>query len=233
MPVVLDLVFPRTCIRCGCLLRDPHSAFTCAHCRAGYPLIHEPLCSGCGAPFHGRLAAAAACENCRDHPPLFSRARSLFLYRGTGARLVHALKYERATWLEPEITLLLRAEPRWRDFFSGALLVPVPLHPRKERSRGYNQAEVITRAIRAAIPDAGRLACLRRVRATTSQTMLSREARLRNLRGAFACHEAPPQARPLVLVDDVLTTGATLNAAAAALRAAGAGAISAFTLAHG
>jgi ComF family protein len=233
LPGLLDLVFPRTCIRCGALIRGREGAFTCAACRAGYPLIRDPFCAVCGAPFHGVLAAPGCCEQCRAEPPRFERARSLFLYRGTGARLVHALKYERATWLESEITDLLRADPQWRAALGGAALIPVPLHPRKERARGYNQAAVIARAMQRAIPQTTCIYALRRVRPTASQTLLSRTERRRNLSRAFACVNPPPADRPLVLVDDVLTTGATLNAACAALQQAGAKRISAFTLAHG
>jgi ComF family protein len=143
------------------------------------------------------------------------------------------LKYEQGLWLQHEITALLKENSRWREYFEGASLIPVPLHPRKECHRGYNQAEIITRAIATAFPGISQASCLKRVRETPSQTFFSREERLKNMRGAFTCREAPPKGQRLVVVDDVLTTGATLNAAVSALKEGGGIHISAFTLSHG
>jgi len=165
-------------------------------------------------------------------PPAFSRARSLFLYSGTGARLIHALKYEKGTWLQEEISSILIRSGKWNEYLDGGVLIPVPLHARRFRKRGYNQAESVVGAIKDAFPSTRIENCLIRNRMTPSQTLLSREERFRNMRQAFSCRGSPPSGR-LILVDDVLTTGATLNAAAQALLVAGANDISAFTLAHG
>ncbi|HKJ89605.1 MAG TPA: ComF family protein [Oceanipulchritudo sp.] len=233
VPALLDFWFPRTCVRCGCLLGVAERGFTCRDCRRKYVLIQPPFCDRCGFPFAGKLAHSGTCESCRERPPDFREARSLFLYRMTGARVVHCLKYEKGTWLLPEITALLEDGEGWRDFFEGSTLVPVPLHSRKVRQRGFNQADIVCKAIRRVVPGVGIFPCLRRIRATPSQTFLSRAARLRNMKGAFSCPALPEKHGRLVLVDDVHTTGATLNAASRALHEAGAKVISAFTLAHG
>ena len=146
---------------------------------------------------------------------------------------MHALKYEQGLWLRDEIALLLREEGVWEAWFGDACVVPVPLHRRKLRRRGFNQAAVIAAAVEHAFPATVAADCLIRVRKTPTQTFLSREERRRNTEGAFVCHKPPPPRRRFIVVDDVLTTGATLSAAVTALRAEGAEDISAFTLAHG
>ena len=229
---LLDLVYPRTCVRCGRLCDGCDEIYTCRECRRGYEWIEGPVCDLCGGPFHGSIENRAICATCREKRPAFRQARSLFLYRRTGARLIHSLKYEKGTWLQEEITFILKESDKWRDYFSEGVLIPVPLHYRRLRSRGYNQAETVAAAIKGAFPTARIEPCLGRHRPTPSQTLLSREERFRNMRGAFFSSGSIPEGR-LILVDDVLTSGATLDAAARALVEAGASGISAFTLAHG
>ncbi|NDV61712.1 ComF family protein [Puniceicoccales bacterium CK1056] len=231
---LLDIVFPRTCVQCGRYLEECGEVrFTCRACFEAYKFTKEPLCDQCGVPFYGKIAQSRKCAGCESAPPVFRQARSIFLYRDTGARVVHCLKYEKGSWLQPEITALVRADLRWKAYFEDAILVPVPLHFRKLQSRGYNQAEVIARAICEAVPSACINACLRRVRATPSQTFLSREQRKHNMSGAFSCVNPPEIMGRIIVVDDVLTTGATLNAAVQALNMVGLEDIYAFTLAHG
>ncbi|MEX0321966.1 MAG: ComF family protein [Puniceicoccaceae bacterium] len=111
--------------------------------------------------------------------------------------------------------------------------MPVPLHPRKQLARGYNQSIVIAEAIQSLVPDTHVRNILRRTRMTPSQTFLSREKRLQNMQGAFACEQGAGELDRVIMIDDVQTTGATLNASALALRSQNVHYISAFTLAHG
>lgn len=230
---LLDFVFPRACIACGRLVTEFPCRFTCPACRDRYAWIHAPSCSRCGAPISGNLASVRFCPDCRDTPPLFGTCRSLFLHRGVGATLVHTLKYAEGQYLYREIEALIRQFPELWPFLQDKVLVPVPLHPRKLSRRGYNQADLIIRGIREVYPQLKTIPVLRRTRMTPTQTFLSREARRRNMRDAFACAATPGKRLEYCLVDDVLTTGATLNAAARALRSKGVRGISAFTLAHG
>lgn len=229
----LEVVFPRTCAGCGRHLARDGLSYLCSGCASRIDWIKEPSCSGCGAPFFGKLSGSGMCSICRDNPPEFCRCKSLFLYRGLGVRLVHALKYEGSTWLQPQIKEFIRLNPLMTNYLRDSILVPIPLHWWRMHRRGYNQAEVIASAIAAAVPCCVLQSILVRARSTGSQTFLSREQRHKNMRNAFRCNHLTDNAKKYVLIDDVLTTGATLNAAAIAMKQAGCHKISAFTLAHG
>lgn len=213
----MDVILPRTCIRCGKVCKEGDSAYCCGYCRGAYEFIEDPL-----RPPIGIFGA----------PPPFPYTVSLLRYRGTTERLIHALKYEGGNYLADEIRTLLPQTPDWQAYFCDSLLVPVPLHPRKLRQRGYNQADCIVRAIAVVYPGAVCVNVLARRRHTRSQTTLNRDQRRANMRGAFVQVAPLPPGRRVILVDDVCTSGATLNACARALPDARRR-ISAFTLAHG
>jgi ComF family protein len=163
----------------------------------------------------------------------------VLLHRGLGRRLVHALKYEKASYLAADVGKLLTTQPYYKRlawFLQDVVLVPVPLHPCKVRERGFNQSELIAKECALHLPAQGLSCLLQRHRLTTSQTSLPRTKRLQNVRGAFSLKQ---QAKPLcpqaryVLVDDVFTTGATLDACARVLKKHGATRVDVFTLSHG
>lgn len=149
--------------------------------------------------------------------------------------IVHALKYERALHVLRDIEAFVADHAYFREFLAGAVLVPVPLHPRKLRERGYNQAELVAQAFRRASGAADVRLLLRRVVDTATQTRLDRQARQDNLKNAFALAGDGTIETSLryVLVDDVFTTGATLNACAHALRRGRPGRVDVATLGHG
>lgn len=175
------------------------------------------------------------CAACREARPHFCQARSAVVAREEILEVIHRYKYNRALWFEPFLAELLisRAAPelgrgQW-DW-----IVPVPLHPAKEREREFNQAERLATRLSAAtgLPLNTRL--VRRVVPTRTQTLLSREERLANVRRAFALRRgARLDGKRLVLVDDVMTTGATTSACARALREGGAGDVCVWTVARG
>lgn len=233
---LLDLVFPAICPVCEARSDDPRHRPFCALCWARLPLLSGPTCRVCGAPFAG-LGPEGTCEACRRTPPSFDFARAIAAYRDGMRAAIHALKYRGRPAVGPPLAALLaEVGPRVLPGPLGDLvdaLVPVPLHPARQAERGFNQAELL------AAPCAARwgLPCLRgalaRVRPTRPQTDLDAVARRANVRDAFTVlHPAAVTGRRLLLVDDVLTTGATAGAAAHALREHGARAVGVLVLAR-
>lgn len=223
---VLDLLFPKICAGCG-----NEGDFCCASCRE---TLHSlpPGCPVCAK----RNFTGILCDPCQDRLGL-RRFFAPFSYRDPLARtLIHTYKYEGARELagffaDALAGFLARygiAPP------SGALLVPIPLHRKRERERGFNQADLLARKLgeRWGLPVAR---VLSRVRATESQVGLaSHEERRRNVEDAFAILDPPAvSGTPIILVDDVSTSGATLSEAARLLRAAGARTVWAVAIAKG
>ncbi|KAF0093688.1 MAG: competence protein F [Puniceicoccaceae bacterium 5H] len=231
----LDLLFPPTCALCAGVVEAGAYRYVCADCRAGWEFIEPPCCETCGYPYAGRVESPRSCPRCVDLQPVFERGRAIFRYTETGRRWVHELKYHGGLYLLEDIPLLLKRRLELRQLAAGAVLVPVPLYPRRERERGFNQSHELACAFAGAIPGAEVRLLLRRVRETPTQTDLTRAQRQENVRGAF---ELAPGAvvepgRLHVVVDDVLTTGATVNACAKVLRRAGVERTRVLTLAHG
>ncbi len=227
-----ELCFPAVCLLC----REGLPAFTplhlCPACRARITLIRPPLCLCCGAEFAG-AGDSHLCGGCLTRPPHFSRARAILCYDGESAKLVHAFKYGGKTVGRATFRALAREAGPLADLAVPELIVPVPLHPKRLRARGFNQALVLARFLfpepgRAIVPD-----LLQRTRWTEPQVGLSGRERRRNLAGAFAVPRPERVCgRRVLLVDDVFTTGTTLNECAKVLKAQGAVQVEALTLAR-
>ncbi len=220
----LELVFPPRCAACD----EPGESPFCAVCAE--TLV--PLTAGCpvcSVPQDEALLPALKprrCPHCRVQPPRFTFASAPYLHGGALAEAIHRMKYERREDLGPALGVLFEACPVPKS----DLLVPVPLHPRRLRERGYDQARLLADAAggRFGLPVAP---LLRRIRATGQQVGRDRTARERNVRGAFS-PTGGVQGLRVCLIDDVLTTGATASAAAAALLDAGAARVEVRTLAR-
>jgi ComF family protein len=232
----LTFIYPDVCQYCHEERATRAEGYVCARCWRHVRFIVPPLCDRCGLPFEGEITDTFKCGNCREMELHFSRARSCVAAQGMVLEIIHRWKYSRELWFEPFLTGLflretvpaLRAERR-------DLIVPVPLHRQKQAEREFNQAEHLARHLGAAtnLPVNGKL--VRRVGPTRTQALLSRAERARNVSRAFAAGPAPDDARGkrIVLVDDVLTTGATTSACARVLKASGAADVCVWTLARG
>jgi ComF family protein len=231
---VLDLLFPPVCIAC----REPGaSGGFCAACWSAIQFLDGPLCACCGIPFDFYLEGGpqddALCAACLARPPVFDTARAILRYDETSRAPILALKHADRLDLVPAFAQWLERAGRGLIGDSD-LIVPVPLHRVRLWRRRYNQAAELARALAARtglLLDTGALV---RGRATPSQgKMASAKARRRNVLGAFKVPEKGRVAgRNILLVDDVVTTGATAEAAARALKRAGAGKVRILALAR-
>lgn len=232
---LFDLAFPRDCA----VTLEPMDEGERPHLSAAgadlLPRIHDPRCLTCGHPFEGILEGGRACPHCLDLRPAFARAVCAFRARGPARRIVHRIKYERCPFLADDLAHAALSDDIFRRHLAGSVLVPVPLHADRRFERGYNQAERIAAFLAAQVPGCRAELLLRKRHETTSQTRLGRQERRKNVAGAFLVApgmSVDPGVR-YVVVDDVLTTGATLHACAVALREAGAECVDAAALCHG
>jgi ComF family protein len=228
---VLSVLLAPSCAACELLLEHPTSGPVCPSCWASILPLTPPLCDQCGDPLPAWRAISvplARCPRCRRTTRLVDRTRAIGAYDGALRAIVHALKYEGRRSLSRPLGRLMRR--RGADVLDGAIcVIPVPLHASRRRQRGFNQAIDLSRRLQMPVVPA-----LRRVRATATQTGLPAAQRHRNLRDAFAVTRAARglAGEAVVLVDDVSTTGATLEACARALKQAGVREVRALTAAR-
>lgn len=231
-----DLVFPPVCLHCGELCEHSPLRHLCGRCTRLITTVREPHCLTCGHPFFGEVEGERMCPHCVGLHPAFREGRTVALFQGPVRALVIALKYHHGLHVAGDLEAIIRGNDHVTSFLRGAVLVPVPLHPRKEREREYNQSQILAESfVRSVDGEAIIASLLRRVVDTQSQTTYDREARRTNLKNAFALAEGvsitPDQ--HYILVDDVFTTGSTLNSCARELRRAGGLNLDVVTFGHG
>ncbi|HVC50995.1 MAG TPA: ComF family protein [Stellaceae bacterium] len=227
---VIDGILPPRCLACGAIVGEPDAL--CGECWAGMNFFAPPWCAVCGLPFPYPVGDGAVCAACARQQPSWDRARAVMRYDKNSRRLVLMLKHADQTHLAIALgRWMRRAGAELLD--AADLVVPVPLHWTRLAARRYNQAALLARAIRGAGgPPVGADWLVRR-RRTPSQGRLGPLARARNVRGAFAVRRGcAVGGKRIVVIDDVMTTGATAEECARVLRRAGAASVAVLTLAR-
>jgi len=232
-----DVAFPPVCVHCRGLVEGSGFRHLCKRCAPQIDFVKPPHCATCGHPFYGEIGASdRLCEHCLGLEPAFRAGWTAALFKGPVRALVIELKYHRGLHVLADMEEIFRRSSHVPDRVRGAVLVPVPLHPRKERERGYNQSQLLAEALARAVGGGTRVeALLRRSTDTQTQTAFDRRTRQANLKNAFALAGGASliPGEHYILVDDVFTTGSTLNSCALTLRRAGALNLDVVTLAHG
>ena len=231
-----DVAFPPVCVSCAGLVETGEYKHVCAKCVEKLVFVEAPACTICGHPFFGELAGERMCPHCEGLAPAFREGRTCVLFKGPARELVHELKYHRGFYALADIEATIRHSPRVLELVRDAVLVPVPLHPRKKRERGYNQTLLMAECFARAAGGSTRIEpLLKRSLDTLSQTTFDRRARRTNLKNAFALTRAAVinPVSHYVLIDDVFTTGSTLNSCAGVLRRAGCVNLDVVTFGHG
>jgi ComF family protein len=218
----LDLLLPLRCLGCG-----KEGNLICPACCETLPKVHLPICQRCGATFsEGNL-----CHMCINHPLTIDTIRSVFRFEETVRQAILQLKYKHLKAVAAPLGQLL-AEYLRSHPMRGEVLVPVPLHPKRLRERGYNQASLIAQELNKLIGLPVAEDALIRVRDAVPQARTkSAIERRQNVKDAFACRQRL-EGKQILLLDDVCTTGATLDACATALKAAGASSVQGLTVAR-
>ena len=230
------VLFPPVCVGCGGLVEASGYRHLCARCARALALIPGAAWAPCRQPDGAAIGGGSGCRPDEDPAADLGRARAAVRLEGPARALLLELKYRGGRQVLGDIAEIFRRSPALLAHVRGAVLVPVPLHPRKERERGFNQsallAAVLARAAGGGTTVAG---LLRRVVDTPTQTGLDRDRRRANLKNAFALASGAVLNARLryILVDDVFTTGSTLNGCARVLRGAGCGVLDVATFGHG
>ncbi|MGH7779763.1 MAG: ComF family protein [Candidatus Binataceae bacterium] len=236
---LIDFLYPPRCAACGARFAPGARRRVCAECLARTEALPDPLCIVCGGPVESAASGQVRCARCIAHPPHFRHARAVARYRASAEddprslpAMLRRHKYgfdqaagrALAEYLDAEIPI---------DRSDIDLIVPVPLHRRRLWWRGFNQAAMLAEEISRRVKIPFDATAIVRSRATDAQTSRDHDARRRNVRRAFAvARPARVKARAILLVDDVMTTGATADECARVLLEAGARSVDVFTLAR-
>lgn len=230
----LDILFPPLCHMCRTFIPAAGPLHICAGCREAITPISSPLCDLCGVPFGTVGGSDHRCGACSLSPPRFDAARAATLFDGPVRDMIHRFKYDRRIQLARPLGLVAAETlAPWAAVTASELVVPVPLHVRRLRQRGFNQAVLLGQVLAKQWHLPLDRTCLHRIRWTEPQVKLAASERAANVRGAFAV-KAPArvEGRRIILVDDVFTTGSTVSECARMLKRAGAAEVRVVTVAR-
>jgi ComF family protein len=232
LTAITSLLYPPVCAICRANIRG--GQHLCDQCETKTVRIVAPFCQTCSEPFEGAIIGAFTCANCAHRTIHFDAAVAAYRSRGIVREIVHGFKYGRQIYLRHLVARWLYAalnDERLRERRFD-IIVPVPLHPTRERERGFNQASLLAESLSAQISTPSK-PLLERIRYTTTQTALDRAERMENLHNAFRLRKnADVRGLRVLLIDDVLTTGSTLSECARVLKRAGAISVHAATAAR-
>lgn len=216
-------------------MNDDAEGHLCWDCQAQLPFVHQPFCLHCGDPVDGRVDESFTCHWCDELQPAFDYARSSLRYRNSVQRMIQDFKYHAAHWLAPDLVrLMLAGLQTTPECESLDAVCCVPLHRVRQRARGYNQAALLAQGLARETNKPFLPNILLRNRQTDTQTHLTARERVANVQGAFTVRRpSAVQGRAVLLVDDVMTTGATVSECARMLKAAGATRVCVLTVARG
>ena len=230
---LMDILFPRACAGCGTEAGD-EALYLCWDCLSRLSVIHSPLCRICGNPVEGAVEDNFVCLSCVRKKPFFNIARSAVRYTGVIQRLIQDFKYQSATWLSHDFAeLMIACAKAYLSETDIDAVTSVPLYHAKERERSYNQAFILAKGVTKYFhkPLVKNILC--RIRPTQSQTHLTYFEREANVKNVFAVKKANlVKGSSILLIDDVMTTGATVNECSRVLKKAGAEKVSVLTLAR-
>jgi ComF family protein len=231
---VADLIFPPQCMNCGVLLKSSTGLPFCNACYRRIRFVRSPCCECCGLPFEAPSTEDHLCSGCISADQCFSIARSAGIYEDVLLEAVHKFKYNRNLGAGKALAKLM-AEYEYPSFDPGNYdwIMPVPLHPRRLRQRGFNQAVILSRELAERFSLSLQLKVLRRSVHTRPQFNLGRTERGPNVKGAFEIgKKGALEGKKVILVDDVYTTGSTVRECAKTLLQAGAQDVAVLTLAR-
>lgn len=231
----MDIVLPRHCVGCNAPVDNDRPGFVCATCETRVPFVDPPFCYQCALPFAGAVTDPFVCGYCRDMEFAFERTVCGCKATGIARECLHRFKYKKQPHVGPHLAdWLVRSVSRWISAGDLDLIVPVPLYPRKKREREFNQSEYLAAALGRSFGVAVSTGNLVRVRDTPTQTHLDAAARAENMRDAFALRRAGVfEGLRVAVLDDVFTTGATIDSCARLLAHAGARQVVAVAFARG
>lgn len=219
----LDLFSPTVCVACGRL-----GPMICASCVSQFAWVGEPICNRCG---HTLIHSANACGKCIAPEFNLTQVRASLLYRDPILTIIHEMKYKGLFALcKPLAQFMASSWPVWHN--APDLMMPVPLHPRRKKQRGFNQSALLAAHLGQQVGIEVNHKGLERIRNTSPQVGLTPHERQENVRDAFYADPALVTDKEVLLIDDVFTTGATMLSATKALINAGATGVSAYCLAR-